>query len=73
MRAALLLIALTVPAFAQPGTTTISAPTVQQAIGQKLIDEVNENIRLRAQILQLQEQLDKLKDPPKEKQGEEHK
>lgn len=58
-------------ALAQTAPTT--APVQQQAIGQKLIQEINENVQLRAQILQLQEQIDKLKDPPKENGNVEHK
>jgi hypothetical protein len=40
---------------------TIPAAQVQAAIGQKLMEEINGNIQLRAQLLQLQDEIEKIR------------
>lgn len=67
MRTLIAFLLLTTAAYAQ-APQIIQPAQVQQALGQKLMEEINSNIQLRAQLLQLQDELEKLKkvDPPKE-------
>lgn len=52
MRALIALLLLTVPAFAQ-----VAPAPLDQALGEKLVQEVNENVQLRAIIVDLKRQL----------------
>lgn len=68
MKVLSLLLLMTVAAWAHPVMSAqpdqqVSPTKIQQALGQKLMDEIGENVKLRAEISQLREELDKLKKP----------
>lgn len=55
-----ILLALTVPALAQQAPPALSF--LEQALGQKLLDEVNTNVQLRAQLLAAQTKIKSMED-----------
>lgn len=72
LRSVIALLLLTTGALAQDNPYAPAPPAPaqrqqspsEQAIGQKLISEINENINLRAQVLELQKQVDEAKKKP---------
>lgn len=66
-----ILLLLATPAVAQQPQPQPSP--LEQALGQKLGEEVNANIGLRAQIIQLQNQLRELREPQKKDDDQEKK
>jgi hypothetical protein len=57
-----ILIGSAVPAFAQQGSAPPTA--LDQALSGKLMDEINQNVQLRAQVVQAQARIKELEDRP---------